>query len=57
MLTHEELLVDRDVSIENLENYLKSPMDKRRTSETDEVEDNKIFDMLKRKEIKEDLVD
>lgn len=57
VLSRDELLVDASVSFENLAAYLKLPTDKRRTSEIDEVEDNKISDLIKRKQINVDLVE
>jgi len=50
----DEILVDKDVSVEKLYDYLRLPDEKRRLHSIDEIDDNKILEMIRRKEVLED---
>jgi len=54
VFTPEQLLVDEEVSIEKLYDYLKLPEEKKRVHAVDEIDDNKILNMIRRREVLED---
>lgn len=54
VLSKEELLRDKDSHYEKLVDYLRLPDEKRRLHTIDEIDDNKILTMIKKKEIVED---
>jgi len=56
VFTKEEILADKDVSVEKLYDYLRLPDEKRRLHSIDEIDDNKILEMIRRKEVLEDTV-
>lgn len=54
--TKEELLADSQIHHENLIHYMRNPEEKRRLTQRDEVDDDKLMAMISRKEIIEDTV-
>jgi hypothetical protein len=56
VFTKEEMLADSEVHSEKLIHYLKTPEDKRRLTQTDEIDDDKMLRMIARKNIVEDTV-
>lgn len=54
VFSEEEMLRDKDSHYEKLVDYLRLPDEKRRLHTIDEIDDNKILTMIKKKEIVED---
>lgn len=56
VFTKDEMLADSEAPAEKLIHYLKNPEDKRRLTQTDEIDDDKMIRMIARKNIVEDTI-
>jgi len=54
VFTTQQLMADEEVTAEKLYDYLNLPDEKRRIHAVDEIEDNKILNMIRRREVLED---
>ena len=56
VFSESEILIDESANVEKLVDYLRLPEEKRRLQSVDEIDDNRIMNMIRRKEVVEDTL-